>query len=118
MTQEEFVRNLNKAVLDSVVAQTTSTLLKPPGRQPDLLNQSVANWYRSLSDEHQQHARKFAELCAEGVFFGMLVVLDNLRAIEGTKGELQLIWKNDNESVLLNDPAQENLHDIFQQLRS
>ena len=57
---------------------------------------------------------------AEDVVFGVLCVLDGVRAIENgpDKGELELYYVKGESRVLLNDMKQCELHDIFQATRS
>lgn len=53
---------------------------------------------------------------AHGAVFGLLAVLDGVRAIEGLgpKGLLRLIYVSpDGEETVLNDEAGEELHDLL-----
>ena len=115
MTPDLFVQNLKVATLDSAVDQSIAYILDPPGRRPDRSDQAPADWYQQLSEGDKQHARRLAQLCAEDVLFGVLCVLDGVRAIEsqGPKGELELRFRKDGQSLRLNDPNCEPLHDIF-----
>ena len=115
MTQEEFVRNLKIAVLDTTVYDTLSILLDPPGRRPDRSNDPTADWYRELSVEGQAHVQKLAQLVANSVLFGVFAVLDGVRAIEdgSPKCELKLTFEKDGNIVWLNDPNGAELHNVF-----
>ncbi len=54
---------------------------------------------------------------AEGTVFGFSCVLDGVRAVESgsQKGRLELYYVNDNQKVLLNNPKQEELHNLFKE---
>lgn len=56
---------------------------------------------------------------AEAAVFGFLCILDGVRVIESgpNQGELELYLVNGDKRVLLNDPHEEELHNLFNALR-
>jgi hypothetical protein len=57
---------------------------------------------------------------AESAVFGVMCVLDGVRAIESgsEKGDLELYYVKGDRKILLNDPQNEELHNLFQGMRS
>ena len=117
MTREQFVRNLKVATLDNTAQDEIRYILDPPGRKPDRSNDDIAAWFRSLSPNEQQLALRFAQLIGNSVLFGVLCVLDNVRAVHerGSPGELRLSWTEGGATQVLNDDS-EMLHDILNDL--
>jgi hypothetical protein len=80
---------------------------------------SLVDWFKRLSAPDQAKVTELWSLAAENAVFGVLRVLDGVRAIESQsdKGTLELYYVTRNERIILNvetDP----LHDIFQGFRS
>jgi len=114
MTREQFVRNLKLATLDNAAHDEIRTILDPPRRKPDRSNDDIAAWFRSLLPREQQLALRFAQLTGDSVLFGVLCVLDGVRAIHerGSPGELKLSWTEKGVTEVLNDDS-EMLHEIL-----
>lgn len=115
MSPKYFVEILRKIVQEQSVNDTIENLQDPPGKKPpqELLELSV--FYNKLSEEQKDALKKILHQTAEMTFFGLLCVLDGVRAIESgeDKGSLELWYRKEEETILLNDPDEEYLHDLI-----
>jgi hypothetical protein len=116
MTSEEFVKRIQVAVYDSATRGALSLLERPPGRRPSQALVRLSHWFNGLSPQDKEHIRSIIQMAVGNAVFGMLTVLDGERSIRKTKeetGALELYYRMEGQSVLLNDPEGEPLHDIF-----
>jgi hypothetical protein len=72
-----------------------------------------------LNPEDQAMLAEALNDAAEGAIFGFFCILDGARAIEDgpEKGRFELFYVKGDEKVLLN-PRNDDLHDLFQAMRS
>jgi hypothetical protein len=119
MTNEEFVRVVKLQTSDSAVSGTIKSLTRPPGRKPSERLVWLSNWYNRLSGEDRAMLREALREAAEMAVFEFFCVLDGVCAIENgpNKGELELYFVKAREKARLNDPRQEELHNLFNALR-
>ena len=117
MTPEEFITKIRQVVFEPAINGTMSLIEKPPGRRPSEDLVALSKWFLQLSDTDKKMLQSAIALAAHGATFGMLAVLDGVRQIDDTpqKGTLELSYIKDGQSVLLNDPNFEHLHDLFNQ---
>ncbi len=114
MTREEFVKTIKTHVLDIAVSDTIEDLEEPPGRVPKQSQVAVHNWYSGLDRTSKDFVEQVARMAAESATFGVLAVLDRVRAVDGSdQGELVLEYRNGGQSVRLNGFDQELLHDLL-----
>ena len=116
MTSEEFVKRIQIAVYASTIKGSLSLLENPSGRRPSHVVVELSQWYNRLVHEDKEHVRAIIQLAVGNAVFGMLTVLDGDRSIREAGeplGLLELRFKTDDKSILLNDPEGEPLHDIF-----
>jgi hypothetical protein len=116
MTNAEFINRLKIAVYESSIKGTLSLLEKSPGRSPSPSLVALSQWYNHLSIHDKECAQATIQLSVRASVFQMLTVLDgvtSLREAGEENGSLELRYNSGAESVLLNDPAGEMLHDIF-----
>lgn len=66
--------------------------------------------YNGLSEES---INTIISLTAHDVLFGVLAVLDGVRAIDEEKGQLELIYKTSEHDVILNDPSEIDLYELL-----
>ena len=90
MTAQEFTDVIKKVVQQSSVADTISNLNQPPGRHPSEEIIMLSEFYKSLDENQKSFVDKIMDMVAETTLFGLLCVIDGVRAIEGVgeKGEL------------------------------
>lgn len=115
MDGQEFVSGLKKAVISSAVKSVTNNLEAPPGRSPVERLVLMSGFYKQLNPEQKDIIVSIIKEAVETTAFGLLCVLDGVRAIEDAedKGVLSLYYEKDNDKVLLNDPNGEYLHDLL-----
>lgn len=114
MTRKEFVKRIKQTVRDSSFEETISTVSNPPGRSPRRELVELSAWYRSLNDSDRRLVNTFGKKMLDAGIFGFFCVLDGVRVIEdGARGELVLLYRNNNADLRLNDGGAEDLHDLF-----
>lgn len=115
MNGQEFVGALKKVVVSSAVKSVTENLEEPPGRSPAERLILMSEFYKQLNQEQKDVVITIIKEAVETTAFGLLCVLDGVRAIEnpGDKGVLALYYEKGGNKVLLNDPAGEYLHDLL-----
>lgn len=115
MNANEFVQALKDVVQYSSVDDTIKNLIDPPGRNPSQDILQISKFYHSLNEGQKNDLNSVLQLVAETTLFGMLCVLDGVRAIEDgeDKGELKLYFVKDGKSELLNNFDEEFLHDLL-----
>jgi hypothetical protein len=118
MTKEEFVSAIKLAVSDAAVSGEIKTLTRPAGRKPSKHLIRLSAWYNQLSETDQRMLAQALKEAAESAVFGFLCVLDGVTAIEDdlNKGELELYFLKNGDKTLLNDPRQEEMHNMFNAL--
>ena len=114
MDSREFVDVLRLVVRDGAVSEVLSTLQRPPGRRPPQSLRESSAWYNSLDDQQKQILSVVLQDAVDRAVFGVLCVLDGVRAIENDseKGRLELRYVK-NGSVLLNPSQGEMLHEMW-----
>ncbi len=120
MDSEEFVRSVKLTCSDNEGEEKVRSLRNPPGRHPSAKLRRLSKWFHQLGPENQSGLVEALDDAAESAVFGLLCILDGVRAIESRpdQGGLELYYVNGEERVLLNDPAKEELHNLFQGMRS
>jgi hypothetical protein len=116
MTSEEFVRRIRLAVYEPAIEGCLSLLEKPPGRRPAESIVALSQWYNQLPPDDKERVRATIQMGVGKAVFGMLTVLDGVRAIREAgeeTGTLELRYITGGRSILINDPTGEFLHDLF-----
>ena len=115
MTSETFVERIRQAVYESSVKGVIGLLQTPPGRRPSQTLVALSQWFNQLPLDEKQRIQATIRLAVRQAVFGMLAVLDGVRCIDDAeeRGTLELRYNAEGQSVLLNDPAGEFLHDLF-----
>jgi hypothetical protein len=116
MTRDDFIKRVEIAVYESSIKGTLSLLIKPPGRRPSSSLAGISKWYNVLSTEDKERIHSIVQLAARTAVFAMLTVLDGVTSVRGAGeeiGSFELRYTQGTESVLLNDPRSELLHDLF-----
>ena len=116
MSPPEFIDAVKIGVHDAAIAGMETSLESPSGRSPAPSIIKASHWFNSLKDEEKDALRKIISLSVHSAVFGMLTILDGVRAVEDRedKGRLVLDFVNTAGVVRLNDPNGEMLHDIYQ----
>jgi len=118
MTTEDFVRAVKLQTSDAAVAGTVQCLTEPPGRKPAEGLVTLSKWYKHLPTKDQGMLREALKEAAEMAIFEFFCVLDGVSVIEDThnKGELELYFVKGAGRTRLNDPREEELHNLFNRL--
>lgn len=116
MNQTEFISGIKIAVADSAIESMNSTLTAPAGREPADHIVQLSKWYNALNASDRQAVNKIIQETIDTTVFGFLCVLDSVRTIEKSKdkGVFKLYYHKKDESVLLNDPDEDYLHDLWE----
>ena len=120
MNSEEFVKAVKLQTSDAAVDGTIKCLKRPPGRKPAERLLQLSHWYNQLPEKDQEMLKMALREAAEMAVFEFLCVLDGVSVIEDGrhKGELELYFVKSEERTQLNDPAKEELHNLFNALCS
>jgi len=113
---EEFVARLKQVVHDDVTQKLLSDLESPAGRNPPKSAKELSLWLSELPESDKDKLQKVVTHATHSAIFGMLAVLDGVRAIEDDhdKGSLKLMWETGATEIMLNDRDNQSLHDIYQ----
>ena len=113
MDAKEFVESLKSECRDAAVTGCVEDFTSPPGRHPDPELVELSQWFASLSEKDREMVVRVMSEAADATLFGVLCVLDGVRAIEGagTKSTFHLTAiKNNQESSICPGPI--FLHDL------
>lgn len=115
MDREQFVDVVRRVVLDSAVTGTIIQLSQPAGRKPDPAHIELSVWFNCLPHPDRENLEKVVRLTADMAVFGMLCVLDGVRAIEDgpEKGTLDLRYRCGEQDISLSDDSGDLLHDLL-----
>ena len=115
MNSSEFIESIKIAAGQLTTDDLVSNLENPPGRSPDKKLVELSDWYNSLNTSNKEKLHEIIKLAVGQSIFGILCVIDGVRQIESSldKGELVLEFRKNGETIRLNDPNGEYLHDIF-----
>jgi hypothetical protein len=115
MNTQEFVKALKTVAVDNALETIFSQLAKPAGRKPNdkLLTLSVI--FNQMSNEDKKILGQVIVMASNLAAYSFLGILDGTIQIEdaGPKGELKLFFEKNGESILLNNPNEEELTSIF-----
>ena len=120
MNSEQFVKAVKTQTSVAAVKGTIKCLKNPPGRKPAEHLIRLSKWYNGLTEEdHKLLYMAFTEV-AEMAVFEFMCLLDGVSPIEDgpNKGDLELYYKKNEEKTLLNDPYNEELHNLYNTLCS
>ncbi len=115
MNAEDFVDAVHSEAQEAATEDVISLLERPPGRRPDPKLVALSQWFNALSEEDKQRVHEVATMASHGAIFGILNIIDGVRAIEDDvdRGALELRYVKGNKSTLLNDPNGPMLHDLL-----
>lgn len=120
MTPEEFVAAVKNAAFDSAVTGTMKMLREgPPGRGPHPRGSALSLWFSQLSAGDQQMVVECVRDAAHAAVFGLLCVLDGVRAIDDPPhDDLRLTATSQNgiTTTLASSSDPFELHDEFNRL--
>lgn len=114
MNPSEFVDALKTGCADAAVSGCISTYQSPPGRRPAQTLLDLSNWYRGLDPADQANVVAAMRDAADATLFGVLCVIDGVRAIEDhpDKSEFRLTATRSGSTSIIS-PGPEHLHDLL-----
>ena len=114
MTPEQFVDALRSVVCASATDDVIGNLTRPPGRSPAKALREMSAWYLRLGEPDRAMLKRIVEDAVHSTMFGVLCVLDGVRAIEDSGGQrtLELDHVGPDGRTRLNDPGVD-LHDLL-----
>ena len=76
----------------------------------------MSEWYEALTTSDKEIVRGIVTEAVDSALFGVLTVLDGVRAFAdpASMDKLRLVSVNPTGENLLNDPNSEFLHDLYQ----
>jgi hypothetical protein len=118
MTSLDFVNAIRIEVEDSTVAALTAMLQNSSEQPPAERGRPLFEWYKRLDESDLSFVQEIIRETAEQAVFSFLTMLDGMSIIENdvSKGRLELYYLKGNDRILLNDPAEEELHNVFNQV--
>jgi hypothetical protein len=118
MTPQKFVQAIKTQTSDAAVNGTIARLRCPAGRKPRESHIRLANWYQQLSESGREMLRESLQEAAQLAVFSFLCLLDGVSVIEDTpdKGNLELYFAKGDTRIRLNNPDNEELHNLFNEL--
>jgi hypothetical protein len=115
MNKEEFVEAIHQYVSESAIEATIRQLERPSGRKPDHHLVELSGWYATLDNANKERLKDVLTEAARAAIFGFCCVLDGVRLLEdgATAGKFELCYIKGEDRALINDPEQEELHNLF-----
>ena len=117
MDQEQFVNAVKEVVRDSSIDGLVQILENPPGRSPDRKLIELSSWYTKLDADQQLHVKGVIEMAVNTGIFGLLCVIDGVRAVKKSSdsidGAFKLSFIHGKEESIINDPELDYLHDLY-----
>ncbi|WP_155859520.1 hypothetical protein [Cellulomonas sp. KRMCY2] len=110
MDPHSFVDGVHIAVYRTAIDGVIKLLRTPPGRspRPDLV--ALSTWFNGLDERSAEQVKEVIRLAVDQSVFGLLAVLDGVRAVDNEVTDLILLG----DGTPLN--AEGDLHDQFRSL--
>tara|TARA_R110000824_G_C15090974_1_gene665347 strand:+ start:585 stop:944 length:360 start_codon:yes stop_codon:yes gene_type:complete len=117
MKSEEFIEAVKDVVKNAAIEDVKSNLESPPGRRVSKTESECSEWYNRLKEDEKGNVNAVIESAVNEAIFGLLAVLDGVRPIcsahNTNKGELVLIYRDQQGESVLNAPDKIGLHDLY-----
>jgi len=115
MQNTEFIFAIRKYVRTRAISSTVQIISDPPGRAPKRDLVELSQWYNALDEHGKAVVRQLIERSVDMSLFSFLTVLDGITPIEDAdeQGSFKLYYVKGTEEILLNDPDEAYLHDLY-----
>lgn len=115
MKSEEFIEAVKEVVRSGAIDDVIANVKSPPGRRVSESERKRSEWYNQLSSDEKLKANSLIEDAVDEALFGILSVIDGVRAIESeeNKGALVLSYIKEGNITVLNSPEDLALHDLY-----
>jgi hypothetical protein len=110
----DFVQSLKSECRDSAVSDCVSSFEDPPGRRPSPALVELSQWFLGLQATDRQFVIRAMQEVADSTLFGVLCVLDGVRAIESEHDKSEFTVSAARGGVVsVIAPGEEFLHDMY-----
>ncbi|CAO5682431.1 MAG: hypothetical protein HEEMFOPI_01671 [Holosporales bacterium] len=118
MNAEEFIKGLKIFLRDNSQKIFFDFYEDIPGRNPHEKDVCISNGIKNFKDQEKELLKLIIEENIDQTIFSFLCILDHVRFIEeeGEKTTFELYAVKGDERVLINDPNNEELHNIYNDL--
>lgn len=118
MNTESFVKKVKNSQRISTKDALIRLLEAPPGRKPRKSLVQLSIWYNQLSEDDKKNLEKVILETIDSTLFGFFCILDHVGFIEDDpeKTKFELYGINKGKKILINDPNQEEMHNIYNSL--
>ena len=115
MTIDDFVKAVRLQTSDAAVKGTVAHLKQASGRKPRERDVQLSKWYNQLDSTDCEMLEEALKEAAELAIFSFLCILDGVSVVEDSadKGELELYYSKGGDRKRLNDPNEQELHNLF-----
>jgi len=115
MQNTEFISAVRQHVRTRAISSTVQIISDPPGRAPKRDLVELSQWYKALDEHGKTMVRQLIERSVDISLFSILTVLDGISEIEDVdeQGSFKLYYVRGAEEILLNDPDETYLHDLY-----
>ena len=117
MNQEEFIKLLKRDVTKAGAEDVIENLIAPVGRKPSEKLLKMSNFYNSMDGTNKKIINEIIYEAIDTGIFGFLCLIDGVRSVNmnGEENHLKLTFINDDtgKEVILNNPNEDFLHDIY-----
>jgi len=119
MTPEEFVKALKLIIVDNGLKSNIEYFThdaadnwKPKKIGP------IYEWYHLLKSHEKEFVNYIIKESLSSALFNIFSILDHMHFIEdkGPKGEFKLYFEKNDKTILLNDPNQPSLTNLFKDI--
>jgi hypothetical protein len=113
MDSQRFIDVVKQVVRDETITGMISLLQNPVGRKTIQETKDIVEWYRSLDEAERRLLLKVITKSVDIALFGILCVIDGVRAIEDgpNKGQIELRYVKDGKVTMLN--LNTSLHELY-----
>lgn len=117
MNQEEFIKLIKRNVTKAGAEDVIENLIAPVGRRPSDKLVKMSSFYNSMDETSKKNINEIIYEAIDTGVFGFLCLIDGVRSvnIDGEENRLKLTLINNDtgEEVILNNPNEDFLHDIY-----
>jgi hypothetical protein len=118
MNAEEFVKGLKIVLRDGAKEDFFRHFENLPGRKPHKKSAFISEGVKKLNEEEKKLLELIIDRNIDQTIFSFLCILDHVSFIEpeGEKTTFELYAVKNGERALINDPKNEELHDLYNSL--
>ena len=118
MNAEQFIEGIKISLRDGAKESFFKHFENLPGRKPHKKSIFISEGIKKLDAEEKKLLEAIIDRNIDSTVFGFLCILDHVRFIEGVgeKTTFELYAVKNGERILINDPKNEELHNLYNSL--